>query len=333
MLLIVFIHISVDKSEYGFIAGYIYDIISKGICLTAVPLFFIISGYLFFANIEENNKFSFTSYKHKLHSRLSTLLLPYIIWNLIALLYIIILQKTHQNSNLFTWVMWQDGNISFREFLMSFVSLRGGEPLLYQFWFLRNLIIINLFAPIIYYILRRSQFFLLLLICLSLWIVLDDKSQIVHFELTTLCFYSIGAYLQIQKINIKHYLRQAKYLIPIYLIMLLLQPMINSYIYKHITTLMGIIVLVYLVNYLHRKKIITRFNSLTSFSFFLYAFHTFIIRYIQNFLSNHLPINAFYGIIIYFSSVILSIFISYFLYLLISKISPKTINILTGNRK
>ncbi len=49
----------------------------------AVPLFFMISGFLFFVGV---NKFDTATYKCKILSRARTLLIPYLIWNLIYLL-------------------------------------------------------------------------------------------------------------------------------------------------------------------------------------------------------------------------------------------------------
>jgi fucose 4-O-acetylase-like acetyltransferase len=48
----------------------------------AVPLFFFISGFLFFLNIEN---FNLQSYGNKLQTRGKTLLIPYLFWNLFAI--------------------------------------------------------------------------------------------------------------------------------------------------------------------------------------------------------------------------------------------------------
>ena len=49
---------------------------------TAVPLFYIISGYLFF----RGGSFDTDLYRRKLRTRASTLLVPYLLWNVIAVL-------------------------------------------------------------------------------------------------------------------------------------------------------------------------------------------------------------------------------------------------------
>lgn len=52
----------------------------------SVPMFFLISGYLFFRSGVLDKRV----YISKLRSRLHTLLLPYLLWNLIAFLYFVI---------------------------------------------------------------------------------------------------------------------------------------------------------------------------------------------------------------------------------------------------
>lgn len=70
-----------------------FDIIriffSRGICWVAVPIFFIISGYLFFSKLEEWNS---DIYKNKIKRRVTSLMIPYLIWNLMPLLVVLSLQ-------------------------------------------------------------------------------------------------------------------------------------------------------------------------------------------------------------------------------------------------
>lgn len=48
----------------------------------SVPMFFIISGYLFFINV---NEFSVKTYKNKLYSRVRSLFIPYVAWQTILI--------------------------------------------------------------------------------------------------------------------------------------------------------------------------------------------------------------------------------------------------------
>ena len=55
-------------------------LVSQTLVKVAMPVFFIMSGYLFFANV---GKWNLATYKKKTLRRVKTLLIPYLIWNLL----------------------------------------------------------------------------------------------------------------------------------------------------------------------------------------------------------------------------------------------------------
>ena len=55
-------------------------LVSQTLVKVAMPVFFIMSGYLFFANVD---KWDVATYKKKILRRVKTLLIPYLIWNLL----------------------------------------------------------------------------------------------------------------------------------------------------------------------------------------------------------------------------------------------------------
>ena len=50
----------------------------------AVPMFFVISGYLFF--LRQDDGFTWAQYKAKMLRKCKTLLLPFFIWNILGAL-------------------------------------------------------------------------------------------------------------------------------------------------------------------------------------------------------------------------------------------------------
>lgn len=90
---VVFIHF--DLSQGLDIAGathglnnpnwyyFIINLISGTLATIGVPLFFLISGFLFFYRRD----FDETVYKQKLKSRFMTLFIPYVLWNMIAIVW------------------------------------------------------------------------------------------------------------------------------------------------------------------------------------------------------------------------------------------------------
>lgn len=86
----VYIHTPLNPNElsqlrevkYSYIIG-CGDVISNFLDETCVPLFFIISGYLFFVGVEQN--FSFTAYKRKIKTRLASVVVPLVVSNAVFL--------------------------------------------------------------------------------------------------------------------------------------------------------------------------------------------------------------------------------------------------------
>ena len=96
-IMVLFIHmnpsvINLLDADFSLFSGYgIYNVI--GILLShvlthiAVPTFFFISGFLFFVNFME---WSWDGYKKKMKSRVKTLLIPYMLWNAIPFLILVL---------------------------------------------------------------------------------------------------------------------------------------------------------------------------------------------------------------------------------------------------
>lgn len=157
---------------------------------TGVPGFFFISGYLFFLSKK--------TYSQKLRTRVHTLLIPYLIWNLMLLILYLI-----------TWAVGYPQNINgrsitnytFIDYLRLFWdrgSFDDGNfvPLLCPLWYIRNLLIMSMLSPILYYIIRYARELFLLAIT-SWWLISYHNAFIPQ----TILFFSLGAYFSILDIN------------------------------------------------------------------------------------------------------------------------------------
>ena len=124
----------------------IFFTLFKRLCRSAVPVFFIISGYLFFQNITEFKK---EAYSSKVKSRIRTLLIPYLLWNFIALTENLI-KHLPVLSSVFPNIHKQIIDINF--FIGAFwVMPNGGCPILYPFWYIRDLMVNNNITSYILY--------------------------------------------------------------------------------------------------------------------------------------------------------------------------------------
>lgn len=139
---------------------------SQIVPLAVVPLFFFISGYLYFVNIG-NASFGLSAWKKKTHNRLKSQLIPYVAWNLLVLILFAVVQSLTGNSD----TMQKDGykqiaSYELADYLKSMWAMDStGMPIDGPLWFVRDLIVTSIvFSYPIWYLLKKAGVFGLFLI-------------------------------------------------------------------------------------------------------------------------------------------------------------------------
>ena len=204
-------------------------LISHVLTNIAVPTFFVISGLLFFINID---RFDRQSYLKKIKSRTYTLFIPYILWNLLPALLMIgaKLLKTafigtplSEITDYFSTIDWhiffnsthwgEKGTDWLGNHLLS--TGPGNLPL----WFLRDLIVMTILTPVIYFFVTRTKIyglaFLFLAYISRIWVLTPG------FSITAVFYISLGAWMGINRINVVELSKRWKHiLIPASLILM-----------------------------------------------------------------------------------------------------------------
>lgn len=164
------------KKNYIF---YIENFVTNGITRSAVPFFFILSGFLFFHNF----RFSFDNYLIKLKKRIKSILIPFLLWSLFYLILALLLNQI--NIKIVNYSI-----ISICDFIYYLIL----KPIPFQLWFLRDLFIIVVVSPLIYLLLKKSGVVLLLILFViwfnnyQIFIVIDNESAM---------FFTFGAYVSL----------------------------------------------------------------------------------------------------------------------------------------
>lgn len=175
--------LSSDWNTYEFLKL----LISQTLVKVAVPVFFIMSGYLFFSNVKEWNQ---AVYREKMLRRVKTLLIPYLVWNLLMAVKLKIF-----NWSMF-WVYWKSAGTQ--------IDWLGSEQLMTApantpLWFLRDLIIVSLLTPIIYIGVRKLGYWLLGL--LTICYLSGICAFIPGFSAYAVYFFTFGAFLSVRRMN------------------------------------------------------------------------------------------------------------------------------------
>lgn len=319
--------------------------ISKVLTHICVPTFFFISGYLFFVGME---RWNYKKYIEKIKRRCHTLLIPFIIWNTISILVSLIV-IFHNNS-------WK-GFIDFFEknrylhlywdchwWNLERTNWLGGEdpassPFLVPLWFLRDLIIVTLCSPIIYNLIKRTKVFFLL--TLFICYISGVFIPIPGFSAMAFLFFSFGAYVCINNINIMSL--SPKYVYIIYMItvaLLIICTCLNghdtplgNYIYP-LFVVSGFISLINLAKSFVENKIFRIPLYFSKSSFFIYLSHTIlIIKYTQKLISHFIvKDNVLCMFIGYLATPIITISICVCIYWFLDRYLPSFCSVLTGNR-
>lgn len=129
---------------------------SFGVTEVCVPVFFMISGFLFFSGLHE---WKWSTYGRKLKSRITTLMLPYCVWNVLAVFssMIITYASTRDinqalsvyNNNGALRILWDCANVSVSDTWFGGVAC-SAAPMDGPLWFIRDLIVLTLCAPFLY---------------------------------------------------------------------------------------------------------------------------------------------------------------------------------------
>lgn len=299
----------------------------------SVPLFFLISGFLFFYNIN----FTKVNYLNKINSRIKTIFIPYISCISIILLYYIIAQIFLQNS----FLVFDKSldhlvlNYSFVDYLHAY-GIGSRHPIVFQFWFIRDLIILIIITPIIYFIIKRIKYFFIIFIGI-LW-YFQFWQDYNYIKLSSLFFFCFGGYYSIEKKNLVIEFRKlfnvSIFLYPTFVILsiFIIYKPLNLYIINF-SILFGIIFFFSIVSIMIEKNYIKLNLFLLSSSFFLFAFHIQPLSFFTKFF--FIFFKCYNDIILtlfYFISIIITIFVSIISYYYLNKFLPKFTNFITGGR-
>lgn len=339
IFLVVFIHTNLTDVNVGgniivkegdfFVHDVIRHILSEEFARIAVPLFFFISGYLFFYNMR---KFTFSLYLDKLRKRFRTLIVPYVFWNLMALLLFYVIQELVPS-------LTSGGKKLIADYTQTdWFNVWCVYPICFQFWFIRDLILVVLCSPLICLYVRYLRIWglipLLILWCTG-WV-----TNIVTISMVSIVFFSWGAWYAI---NGKLFIKEMDILrVPssyVYLLILILNLWLwyNKsqwyMIFHNIGIVVGLIAVVTMLAYGIETSKMKSNLLLEESSFFIYAYHSLpIVFLVKLYVTRVNPSSELSMILGYFCIPIIIISIGLGLYVSLKKICPMFLKLITGGR-
>ncbi len=296
--------------------------IGDGIGQIAVPGFFVISGYLFYRNLVLAPT-PWIGIKNKWKTRIRSVLIPFILWNTIYYFGYVISSRIAQFDSIVG-----KGVVPFS--LFDYVDAVIHYRYNYVFWYLYQLILVILLAPIIYQMIKNKL--VGILFWLGLWIVLVFQVELPHVNEDALVYYTFGAYLGIHK---KKWVEESVYP-PIFGIAIIVigsvlfriglwQGLIPLFVISRLLCVCGLWIAVS-VERLPKAAWYMKQN------FFLYATHFAFVRLINKGGALVLPHTATVAMILYIMLPLIVLVISLTLGMIVKRIAPCVWNVLNGNR-
>ncbi len=319
--------------------------ISKVLTHVCVPVFFFISGSLFFIGLE---KWSKIVYLKKIKKRIKSLFVPFLLWNLIGILSP--LAGAFRDAGFYGihcffedkgyWHLFWDCE----KWNLDGINWIGGgtpssSPYLIPLWFLRDLIVVSLCSPILYFFLNflRSLGVLLLALCYISGIFLN----IPGVSSTAFFFFGAGAFFRLNNIDVTKFSYKYRWFFYISaLVLWILCTLFNGHntyegnLVYPIYVIIGSVALLNLATTIVHNNIITMPLICSKSSFFIYLSHTIWITRIVTLISQKIfgGDNALMLFASYMFVPLTTIAICILLYSLLSKFMPKVCKILLGGR-
>ncbi len=192
---VVLIHSGISAGEGYPTLDFIVRLFTQSLPAFCVPMFMAISGYLFFA---KTTTLTPRVYLDKLRSRGRSLLVPYIFWNAIVIGCFWAMHRF--TPSLINPNFENVANYPPPQLLRCFYDGSGGQPIAFQFWFIRNLMLLVVASPLIYILFRRTFIGIALF---SVLYLLDSVSG-----LWTAYFFALGAWAALQKPDFMSFARR-----------------------------------------------------------------------------------------------------------------------------
>ena len=298
MVMVVAIHCRPNVELPIYSAPYLFqEFFSNGISRVAVPMFFLLSGILFFKGYIQ----SLNHYKKKIYARLNSLVIPYLICSLFVLTINFFIQACVKFFPMLGKIINGSTSGLLEMSAIDLIHIWLVTPLTAHLWFLRDLMFMALLSPILLWLVRRLGLPLMLILFI-LWFLQINVSPYLGdwrlIRIDSIFFFSIGAYLTSRKIelNSTFYDKLARFgylLLCSWFLLnfarILVDPdfdIANKFqftflgLFLHqVSIIVGIGALIF-ISQKFKSKIIL---ELSAFSFFVYLFHTPLCWYVGKF--------------------------------------------------
>ncbi len=358
---VLFIHVHPDSNmaylgmnnlASGSLAQQIYTIVVSALFVVAnvaVPLFFFISGLLFFAGCEE--QWSWRWWGNKLKRRIYTLLIPYILFNLIGLINNSLVGVLGAGYSV-AWsnperlpvvgAFWNSTTFCVGMENIFGISMQLVYPEVIPLWFVRDLMVTVLLSPVIYKLMTITRGWFVAIV--ALLYICGVGATTAGINSGAILFFWLGAWFSIRRRDAVEFSSKHKGTIlavatlllvvsTLYYVAPFAQQLHNAF------YIVGVFVALIVGTCATRRKSRKWYDLAVRSSFFIFAVHMLplgkmdILSWCGALASKLFPYDTIWGAALgYIFAIVLIVVVCEVLYLLLERLTPRLHKLLCGGR-
>lgn len=290
----------------------------------AVSGFYIVSGFLLF------RKFKLENYAGILKKKVKTLFIPYILWNIIGMIYVFLITKV---SFLQQYAQREEVVFSFSDVCRGIFLYAYNE----EFWYIFFLIIFVIVSPIFYIFMKKKEGIILITFILIVYYIVVDEPIVQGYGVMSFWIGAVIGKIKPDFWNDHDIKITNKW---IYYLMIGMLIIVRHLFFlnfdSNIINLIRYFVGVYLLWNIWQvcaadKEYTVRQSSIFHFRFFIYAMHWYVVSLVQKVLAK-IPVNNWTLMLLYFGACTVTIMITWGIGLLWKRCLPRCYNVFTGAR-
>lgn len=332
IMMVLFIHAVFNEAREFPVSAYVQEFCAfSGLSFVANPLFYCISGFLFFHGVSHMK-----DCYPKIRKRARTLLVPYLIWNVIFVLWYVVLGvipsvSAYVNSDLTSGLV---NNGPLHALYEMFIVPAG-----FQLWYVRDLLIYVMLSPAIYLLIKHTR-----AVGLSLLFVAGTLGLLYlpsEIKIWGAFFFALGGNIalhsSLEDLQKKITPATACVCLAVYLLNAIIRPMdiISLKGTEMIVELCGLIAIWRLYDVIVKREdyaIIQQLAAWGGYSFFIYLFHEPAFNIIKKIGVKVLGVHEWSMILLYLLCPFLMCAFAIWLAKVSQKYIPKMYTILVGGR-
>ena len=326
-LIIVFYHFNYNSeaaSSFDGKANAIVNLAAGAFAVVAMCWFFSISGFLLFRNLTLKN------YAKKLKKRVTSLLVPYFIWEIAAFVWLIIMSIIRRDAIVPTEF--------FRNFFDGVFIMKRFPPN-GALWYLYALFFLTALSPIFLLLFKNKKVGWVSIVALTMIIYYLNNTenvinrQIFSYGYVRLIFsylpsFLIGAFMGYFSEN-SDGTDKLKYILPLLFASVLFEVFFTGIAKDTVTRILPILILYFMPNFSAFDN-----RKIYRISFLIYVIHQPILEIRRILLPNllKLPYAFCATLALRFVFIVIIIAVASLIHFVLRKINPKLLNVVTGGR-